>query len=308
MVRCIVAGFALLGLTLAGCSATDAQAVAPAPPQTDMVWVAGGTFEQGYAAGDADEGPVREVRVDGFWLDRHEVTNAEFAAFVADTGYETSAERNGYAWCFLEGSTAFEQVTGADWRHPNGPDSSIAGLDDHPVVNVSWEDARAFARWAGKRLPTEAEWEFAARGRTGAHYAAAVAGPRDAPEVTLVQANIWQGSFPERNTAEDGYVYTAPSGSFPANGLGLHDMVGNVWEWCADWYAADYYADGPTFNPTGPTTGSRRVARGGSWYCSEAYCSAYSTHYRGASPPAQAFNNVGFRCARTGPPPGTEAR
>lgn len=289
-----------------------------------MVYVPGGVFEMGFKGGHDDEAPVHSVELSPFFIDRTEVTNAEFAAFVDATGHVTQAERDGFAWCYLEGESDFRQVRGAQWRHPQGPDSDIEDRMDHPVVCVTWEDAAAYARWAGKRLPTEAQWEYAARGAGGAHRAAQTedggnheghaSGDARAPEPTahhgsgaspstaddrdvrLIRANFWQGAWPERNLLEDRHYYTAPAGSFPPNDLGVHDMIGNVWEWTADYYASDYYARSPRRNPTGPETGQNRVARGGSWFCSSNYCGAYSTHYRGASPPTHAFNNVGFRC------------
>ncbi|MHC4473935.1 MAG: formylglycine-generating enzyme family protein [Planctomycetota bacterium] len=300
----------------------------------DMVLVPGGRFLMGYADGFEDEGPVHEVRVSAYLLDRHEVTNRRFARFVEETGHETRAEQDGYCWCYLKGESDFRAVEGADWRRPQGPGSAIEDRMDHPVVCVSWEDAAAYAKWAGKRLPTEAEWEFAARGGDAGHFradtsaaptaghehrghgsdaharesrdpsakshsaAASGAHPRaPAGEVALVRANVWQGVWPSKNELADGYFYTAPVMSFTPNGYGVHEMIGNVWEWTADWYAADYYGRSPNRDPTGPEAGENRVARGGSWFCSPNYCGAYSSHYRGASPPSHAFNNVGFRCA-----------
>ncbi len=302
-----------------------------------MVFVPGGTFRMGFNNSHEDERPIHKVTLKPFLLDLYEVPNRHFAAFVAGTGYVTQAERDGYAWCFLKDGDDFEAVTGADWRHPQGPGSSIGNRMDHPVVNVSWEDAMAYARWAGKRLPTEAEWEYSARAGAAGHFAAQISPGYTAPthpvisedhpshginprgkspssqrhflaftepvadnvaeNLTYIEANVWEGTWPKENQLKDGFYYTASVGRNRPNPWGLHDMIGNVWEWTADWYAADYYAHSPVESPTGPDNGEKRVARGGSWFCSPNYCAAYSTHFRGASPPNHTFNNVGFRCA-----------
>ncbi len=297
-----------------------------------MVVVAGGEFQMGSDSAHPDEQPVHPVRLRTFRLDRHEVTNQQFGQFVKATGHVTDAERNGYAWVYLPGGTDFIRVPGTNWRSPDGPGSSIDDRMDHPVVCVSWNDASAYARWAEKRLPSEAEWEYAARAGGQRHFSAdpllasAPANGTDAshslshqhapattaphPSATghlslrggagdseiFAPGNVWQGNWPETNELRDGFFGTAPAGSFPPNDLGLHDMLGNVWEWTADWYAVDYYSTSAQENPRGPASGDRRVARGGSWFCSPNYCGAYNTHYRGASPPDEAFNNVGFRC------------
>ena len=294
-----------------------------------MVGLDGGRFSMGFEDGEADERPVHEVELSPFFLDRTEVTNAAFRAFVDATHHLTRAERDGGCWAFLKGDTDFQFVRRADWRRPEGPSSSIDDRMQHPVVCVGWEDAAAFAAWAGKRLPTEAEWEFAARSAGGPHVRAfdgvghashdpsampvrpAHAGgahQHDPTGESIVSANVWQGTWPATNTEEDGYLYTAPVGRFAPDGAGLQDMIGNVWEWTADWYAADYYDRSPRQNPRGPQTGSTRVARGGSWFCSRGYCGAYTSHFRGSSPPDQAFNNVGFRLAADVPAPSGSAR
>jgi formylglycine-generating enzyme required for sulfatase activity len=248
-----------------------------------------------HGVGDDDERPVHRVTLSPFYLDATEVTNAEFTRFVETTGYKTDAEKQGSAWVFKEGFKDWGSVDGADWRHPLGPDSSIADKMNHPVANVSWNDAAALAKWAGKRLPTEAEWEYAARdGREGEVYPW---GNQLKPGGRLL-ANFWQGVWPDENLLEDKYYYTAPVGSFEPNGFGLYDMIGNVWEWTADWYAADYYRHSPAKDPKGPKSGEMRVARGGSWFCSENYCGAYRVGFRGQSPQDSSFNNVGFRCAK----------
>ena len=237
-----------------------------------MILLPGGEY---IIAGDsprpAEDAPLRRARVSAFFIDRHEVTNRQFEAFVRATGYVTTAEQDGGGWVYRGGESDWRHVAGADWRHPLGPDSSIGTASNHPVVLVSWADADAYARWAGKRLPTEAEWEIAARGATSA-----------GPSPPHVEANIWQGVWPRKNELSDGFFYTAPVGSFPPNRLGLFDMIGNVWEWTSDWY----------------DDRASRVARGGSWFCSANYCGAYRAGYRGKSPPERAFNNLGFRCAR----------
>ncbi len=244
----------------------------------DMVQVPGGVYRLGSAGGHEPDAPRRTVSLGPFLLDRHEVTNRQFARFVAATGYRSTAEREGGGWIYRAGARDWQHVAGAHWRRPLGPGSSIDGAADYPVVLVSWHDAGAYARWAGKRLPTEWEWEAAARagGATTEGAAAAAAAGR---------ANVWQGTWPRRNLLTDGFFYAAPVGAFGADRLGLHDLIGNVWEWTASPYAPH---------------DDRRVARGGSWFCSPSYCSAYRPSFRGRSPPDRAFNNVGFRCARDG--------
>jgi formylglycine-generating enzyme required for sulfatase activity len=297
-----------------------------------MILIPEGIFQMGMADSYPDEGPIHEVKVSAFLLDQYEVRNYQFSKFIESTGYITQAENDGYSWCYLKGASDFQMVSGANWRHPEGPNSSIEDRMDHPVVCVSWEDAMAYAQWTGKRLPTEAEWEYAARSGKVQHYQAAFeqrtsqnshshkqfnmkATYDTSPSsknhrlsteqhirhsknnYTQVPANFWQGIWPNKNHLVDDYFYTAPVGKFEANAFGLHDMLGNVWEWTADWYASDYYSHSVNENPNGPLQGENRVARGGSWFCSSNYCGAYNTSFRGASPPTHAFNNVGFRCA-----------
>ncbi len=296
-----------------------------------MVWIPGGRFQRGTTE-YFDTRPVREIQIDGFWIDRTEVTNSEFARFVQATGYRTVAERPLDPRLFpganpadlVVGSIVFtppkqdvdlnsplswwSYVAGADWKHPQGPGSSIDGQSNHPVVQVCWDDAVAYANWAGKRLPTEAEWEFAARG--GLDQTTYTWG-NDPPSAGPSRANIWQGQFPTRNTVADGYGSTAPVGSFPPNGFGLADMAGNVWEWCSDWYRPDAYALGSTTNPTGPTDSfdpdepgiPKRVQRGGSFLCSDDYCVRYRPGTRGKGDPGSAASHTGFRCVRSGPAP-----
>ncbi|MFO0926217.1 MAG: formylglycine-generating enzyme family protein [Gemmataceae bacterium] len=309
-------------------------------PSDGMVWVPGGEYSMGTEdeRGWPDEKPAHRVRVDGFWMDETEVTNAQFRAFVAATGHVTTAESTP-SWeevrkylppgtpkpaadRLVPGSMVFTPpqgevdlkdftqwwrwTPGACWKHPTGPNSGIDGKDEHPVVHVSWDDAAAYARWAGKRLPTEAEWEFAARG--GLEGKPYVWGdePPDAG-----RANLWQGKFPHHNTAEDGYERTAPVKSYPANGYGLYDMAGNVWEWCADLYQRDLYAqrkrDAVTVNPQGPAQsldprhpfGPSRAQRGGSFLCNDSYCSRYRPSARHGCSPDTGMSHVGFRCARS---------
>jgi sulfatase modifying factor 1 len=234
----------------------------------DMVPVPAGD----YVIGDAE---ARKVKLRAFRIDRHEVTNRQFAQFVRATSYVTAAEREGSAWIYRGGDADWSYVRGANWRHPLGLGSDINRAGDHPVVLVTWYDANAYAQWAGKRLPTEAEWEVAARGGMPPRFEAkAIEAPTN--------ANVWQGRWPQRNTLTDGFFYTAPVGSFAPNRIGLYDMIGNVWEWTSDPYDSEQ---------------TLRVARGGSWFCSANYCGAYREGFRGKSPPDHAFNNVGFRCA-----------
>ena len=245
--------------------------------------------------GGDDERPAHRVTLSPFDIDQTEVTNSEFARFVQDTGYETDAEKKGISWVFKKGQRDWVAIQGADWRHPLGSESSIVDTMNHPVVNVSWNDASAYANWADKRLPTEGEWEYAARG--GREVEIYPWGNELEPGGRVV-ANFWQGKWPDDNKLEDGYYYTAPVASFSPNGFGLYDMIGNAWEWTADWYREDYYKHSPAIDPKGPRTGETRVARGGSWFCSEGYCGAYRVGFRGKSPQDSSFNNVGFRCAK----------
>jgi formylglycine-generating enzyme required for sulfatase activity len=276
-----------------------------------------------------DSRPVHRVYVNGFWMDATEVTNAQFAEFVRATNYVTVAERKPRAEDFpgvpaerlVAGSVVFEAPRkavsldnplqwwaykpGADWRHPLGPDSSIAGRDDYPVVQVAYEDAQAYASWAGKRLPTEAEWEFAARGGlTGKLFPWG----DDFREGGKWHANTHQGHFPDHDSAADHYAGIARVGRFEPNGYGLFDVAGNVWEWTSDWYRPDYYgalaAHGLARNPTGPASSrdpaepgvAKRVQRGGSFLCTDQYCSRYMVGTRGKGDIGTGTNHLGFRC------------
>lgn len=293
----------------------------------NMVWIPAGKFTMGATDGMTDETPLHDVKVNGFWMDKTEVTNDEFEKFVKGTGYVTVAERKPNpkdfpgvpAESLVAGSIVFTpqpQIAnlhdhmqwwsyspGANWRHPEGPDSSLSGRGRHPVVHVCWDDAVAYGQWVGKRLPTEAEWECAARGaQTHAKY---VWGNEKSPGGKQMM-NIWQGLFPNQNTAEDGFKTTAPVASFPPNGYGLYDMAGNVWEWCADWYLPDYYAKSGRDNPKGPDTSFdpnepgvwKRVTRGGSWMCSDMYCKGYRPSARMKTSPDTGLENTGFRCVK----------
>ena len=277
-----------------------------------MVRLEGGRFlmgsEDALAYPDDGEGPVRAVKLTPFWIDATAVSNERFAAFVAATGHVTDAERFGWSFVFagllpddfpatrgVAAAPWWRQVEGADWRHPEGPRSAVDDRRDHPVVHVSWRDATAFAAWEGKRLPTEAEWEYAARG--GLEQKAFPWGDEREPGGEH-RMNVWQGRFPGSNTLDDGWLGTAPVGAFPPNGYGLHNTTGNVWEWCADWFSAAPARRGTTSDPEGPPTGTSRVMRGGSYLCHESYCRRYRVAARSANTPDSSTGNLGLRCAR----------
>ncbi|KWR70350.1 sulfatase modifying factor 1 (C-alpha-formyglycine- generating enzyme 1) [Arthrobacter sp. W1] len=264
----------------------------------------GDHFNEGYA-GDG-EVPVHRVELDAFSMDATTVTNRAFARFVESTGYRTESERLGYSAVFhayiaapagdimppAAGTPWWHGVRGASWRHPAGRHSSWEQLPEHPVVQVSHDDALAYCRWAGRALPTEAQWEYAARGGLdGARYAWG----NELVPGGIHQCNIWQGDFPAANTLEDGYLGTAPVGSFPANPAGLYDMAGNVWQWCSDWFLPKYYRNSPAANPQGPSIGQGRVMRGGSHLCHDSYCHRYRVAARSHAPADSASSNTGFR-------------
>ena len=296
----------------------------PGPAPEGMVWIPGGWFWMGSDEFD-DAKPVHLVYVDAFWMDKTEVTNEEFAKFVKATNYVTVAEKkpdpkefpNVPAEDLKPFSIVFKQPGpnvkvnlkndlswweiqyGASWRRPEGLKSDLKERDKHPAVHICWHDAIAYCGWAKKRLPTEAEWEFAARG--GLDRKKYCWGGELKPGKKWL-CNIWQGEFPTVNTKEDGFERTAPVGSFPANGFGLHDTAGNVWEWCADWYQSATYTKAPRRNPKGPDKSldaePKRVQRGGSFLCAENYCSRYVPGARGSGEIGSACNHIGFRCVR----------
>jgi sulfatase modifying factor 1 len=319
--------------------------VRPAPGLSPrgMAWIPGGEFSMGAQdppdrdeigmKATVDSRPVHRVYVDSFYMDKTDVTNQEFATFVKATGYVTVAERAPRAEDFpgappenlVAGSVVFtppdhsvllnnhfqwwNYVRGANWRHPLGPDSDLTGKDNYPVVHVAYEDALVYARWAGKRLPTEAEWEFAARG--GLAGKPFVWGDEFRPHRQWM-ANTHQGHFPDRDTGEDGQIGLAAVARYPANGYGLYDMAGNVWQWTSDWYRPDYYqqlvaAGGVARNPRGPDTSLdpsepnqlKKVHRGGSYLCTDQYCSRYVVGTRGKGEPSTGTNHLGFRCVMT---------
>jgi len=283
-----------------------------------MVFVPGGTFRMGSDRHYPEERPVHRVAVDGFWIDRTPVTNHDFRKFVNAAGYVTFAEIKPDAKDYpgalphmlKAGSLVFTPPSHANWRRPYGPRSTISGLDDHPVVHIAYRDAEAYAKWAGKELPTEAEWEFAARGgHDGAEYAW---GDEFTPDGRRM-ANTWQGAFPHKNVATDGHQRTSPVMAFPPNGHGVYDMIGNVWEWTTDWWSRRHEADAPKAccipeNPRGgPETAShdpcqpqiripRKVLKGGSHLCAPNYCRRYRPAARHAEPVDTSTSHVGFRC------------
>jgi formylglycine-generating enzyme len=281
----------------------------------NMVKLDGGAFLMGTESDEGfpqdGEGPIREVTLDPFWIDRYPVTNGQFQEFVANSGYVTESERFGWSFVFqlhipreryadLVDATApgvewWCKVNGASWKHPEGPDTSVLEREHHPVVHVSWNDAAAYAKWAGKRLPTEAEWEYASRG--GLEQRTYPWGDELTPGGKHL-CNIWQGEFPHTNTADDGYVGTAPGDAFPPNGYGLHTITGNAWEWCNDWFHPSYHITATRLNPVGPPGGSTKVMKGGSYLCHKSYCNRYRVAARTSNTPDSATTNISFRCVR----------
>lgn len=302
-----------------------------------MRLIPGGSFLMGgdNEQASADEYPKHEVTINSFWMDETEVTNAQFQKFTVATGYITTAERKpdweelkktlppgtpkppdnmmvAAALVFKQSDRAVDLndynqwwawVPGADWKHPQGPNSSIAGKENFPVVQVSWDDAMAYCKWAGKRLPTEAEWEFAARG--GLKNSIYPWG-NEHVNTGKPKANSWEGKFPYYNEKKDGYITASPVKTFTCNGCGLYDMAGNVWEWCSDWYNDSYYKTAPAANPQGPAKSfdpddpytPKKVLRGGSFLCNDSYCSGYRAARRMKSSPDTGLEHTGFRCVR----------
>ncbi|RNC79700.1 MAG: formylglycine-generating enzyme family protein [Balneola sp.] len=318
-----------LGFILYSCSSAEKNEGIPESNPEGMVWIAGGSFNMG---GDdlqakPDELPLHQVSVSGFWMDIHEVTNAQFEEFANATGYLTVAERTP-DWeelkkqlplgtpkppdsVLVPASLVFEKdfvekklptwnwVPGANWRQPLGPESTNEGQENYPVIHIAWEDAQAYADWAGKRLPTEAEWEYAARG--------GVFETQSTRKQAAIAANIWHGTFPYSNSEDDGHYYSAPVKSFEPNILGLYDMAGNVWEWTQDWYDPNYYKiSNGAENPVGPDKGfdpfeptiPKKVVRGGSFLCHESYCAGYRVSARMRSSPDTGLLHTGFRLVK----------
>lgn len=279
----------------------------------DRIRLDGGTFlmgtddKEGFPADG--EGPIREVALDSFYMDRYPVTNERFREFVRATGFQTEAERFGWSFVFhlhipkerfsqivsdrAPSVNWWCRVNGASWKNPEGPDSSIDARLHHPVTHISWHDAAAYAEWAGKRLPTEAEWEYAARG--GLVQRIYPWGDELTPGGRHL-CNVWQGQFPDFNSAEDGFVGTCPVDSYEPNGYGLYTITGNAWEWCNDWFHPAYHIAATRQNPIGPPTGTQRIMKGGSYLCHRSYCNRYRVAARTSNTPDSATTNITFRC------------
>ena len=284
---------------------------------TGMVRLPGGAFLMGHDGPDTcvddGEGPVREVTLSPYWIDTTAVSNAAFARFVQATGHVTDAQREGWSFVFhallhpraqaavreatVPDAPWWLAVNGAQWRHPRGPGSTLDGLEDHPVVHVSWRDAAAYAAWCGKRLPTEAEWEHAARG--GLHQVQYPWGNEFKPQGEH-RCNTWQGRFPDIDTGDDGFIGTCPVTAFEPNAFGLYNTSGNVWEWCTDWWSAHWHFDASAAtrrNPRGPAQGDHKLIRGGSYLCHASYCNRYRVSARHHNAITASTGHMGLRCA-----------
>ena len=287
----------------------------------NMIKVDGGLFVMGYEGNDSfkgdGEGPIRQVKVDSFYLDQTTVTNEAFSNFVENTNYITDSEKFGWAYVFIgqlkkstvrklnqsrkvQGVEWWVGIDGANWRKPEGPGSNIKNRMHHPVVSVSWHDALAYAQWANKRLPTEAEWEYATRWNNK-HAKKFPWGDELVPGGKH-RCNVWQGNFPHENKAEDGYLWTAPAKSFQRYDNQFYNLIGNVWEWCNDWFCNQWHiedSEQTRINPQGPGSGHRKVIKGGSFLCHESYCNRYRIGARTSNTPDSATTNLGFRCAKS---------
>jgi formylglycine-generating enzyme required for sulfatase activity len=273
------------------------------------IFLMGTEYERGFPADG--EGPIRGVSLSAFEIETFPVANEAFAAFVGATGYQTEAEVFGWSFVFwshipperfndvVEDTAAYTpwwcKVPGATWNHPEGPGSDVTDRPKHPVVHVSWNDASAYAAWASKALPSEAQWEYAARG--GLEQKLYPWGDELVPGGRHL-CNIWQGEFPKEDTADDGFAGACPVDSFPPNGYGLYSVTGNVWEWCADWFHTDFSVGVPTHDPTGPSHGESKVMKGGSFLCHASYCNRYRVAARTSNTPDSSASNIGFRCVR----------
>ncbi len=279
----------------------------------EMIVLPGGEFLMGTNGPEQNmqdgEGPVRKVSVGKFAIDVYAVTNRKYLEFVNETGYVTDAEKYGWSFVFhLLPSEAVKQrvrnnvkdtpwwlvVESANWKHPEGPDSSIEDRLDHPAIHISWNDAMAYCAWSGKRLPTEAEWEYAAR---GGRESTIFPWGNELSEKGIHSCNVWQGNFPVENNKEDGYLSTAPVNAYDPNGFGLYNVIGNVWEWCADWFSTEHPKMELIENPTGPEMGRMKLIKGGSYLCHHSYCNRYRIAARSANTVDSSTGNMGFRCA-----------
>ena len=277
---------------------------------TETISLKGGSFNMGttYASGypQDGEGPIRKRQVSPFNMDKFTVSNKQFKAFVQKTGYVTEAEEIGWSFVFagllpddfeetrgVQAAPWWRQVFQADWKSPEGIHSTIETRLEHPVVHISWNDATAYAQWVGRRLPTEAEWEFAAHG--GLDSSIFPWGDELQPDGEH-QMNVWQGSFPDNNLIEDGWYGTAPGGTYPPNAYGIGEMTGNVWEWCQDWFTTEH--DETVENPSGPTVGETKVIKGGSYLCHDSYCNRYRIAARSSTTPVSAMGHLGFRTVK----------